>query len=128
MLKKKRFHTVRVVKISTDDIEKFEKFVSSLEDSKCVEVYEYDEAVSAIYEELEATGTSEAPLNFAKRMVYEIPNDSTELMKHIAENTPIDELIDVLDCCNEIPSEGVLHQIKTNISDKLKNIFKRIVE
>jgi hypothetical protein len=61
-------------------------------------------------------------------MVYEIPNDSTELMKHIAENTPIDELIDVLDCCNEIPSEGVLHQIKTNISDKLKNIFKRIVE
>lgn len=128
MLKKKRFDTVRIVKISTEDIEKFEKFVSSLEDSECFEVYDYDEAVSAIYEELEATGTSDAPLNFAKRMVYEIPSDSTELMKHMAEDTPIDELIEVLEYCNEIPSEGVLHQIKTNISNKLKNIFKRIVE
>jgi len=121
-------NTVRVVKLSKEDVEGLEKYIEELNDidAKCMEVGV--DCVEIIYDELEVLNSSEGALNFAKQLTYEMPYETTDLMKSIAENTPIEELFSVLDCCDEKPSESTIYQIKNNISDRLKNILKKIVE
>lgn len=118
---------VRVVEMYETDLEQFEKVVSGIGEYTKILELEDDETKSVIHDALWDIGGSEVTQKFIKELA-EREFDTTELMQDLAKDIPIDELYSMLESNEDSVSEGQIYMIQKNMSERVKNILRKIVQ
>lgn len=117
---------VRVVKLYETKLEEFEKSVNTIDEFAEIFETDDDDAVSAIYNSL-YDKDSELPTKFIKEFA-EREFDTTELVCDLAKELDLYELFSILESNEELVSEGEIYHIQQNMSERVKNILRKIVQ
>lgn len=121
-----RLYTIRVIRFDNEKIKEIKEFAEKNE-IRILEVDE-EEVPNYIYDELRYRKMKINPDDFGKNYCDELGSYTTDIVEHCVKDIPVEDILEIMENSDFTTlSEGELYRIRKNMSDKLLNILKQIV-